>query len=51
MSVLRAADAPTFTLPGIRFSGLTAPSRGGQRDMLLALVRRTQHQRRSAPLA
>lgn len=28
MSVLRAADAPTFTLPGIRFSGLTAPSRG-----------------------
>jgi mannose-6-phosphate isomerase-like protein (cupin superfamily) len=28
MPVTRAADAPTFTLPGFRFTGLTAPSRG-----------------------
>jgi mannose-6-phosphate isomerase-like protein (cupin superfamily) len=28
MPVTRAADAPTFTMPGIRFTGLTAPSRG-----------------------
>ena len=28
MPVTRAAEAPTFTLPGIRFVGLTAPSRG-----------------------
>ena len=28
MSVVRAAEAPTFNLPGIRFVGLTAPSRG-----------------------
>lgn len=28
MPVTRAADAPTFNLPGIRFTGLTAPSRG-----------------------
>lgn len=28
MSLTRAADAPTYTLPGVRFIGLTAPSRG-----------------------
>lgn len=28
MSVIRAAAAPTFALPGIEFTGLTAPSRG-----------------------
>jgi mannose-6-phosphate isomerase-like protein (cupin superfamily) len=28
MTVVRAAEAPTFNLPGIRFVGLTAPSRG-----------------------
>lgn len=28
MPVIRAANAPTFTLPGICFTGLTAPSRG-----------------------
>ncbi len=28
MPVVRAAEAPTFNLPGIRFVGLTAPSRG-----------------------
>ncbi len=28
MPVTRAADSPTFTLPGFRFVGLTAPSRG-----------------------
>jgi mannose-6-phosphate isomerase-like protein (cupin superfamily) len=26
--VVRAAEAPAFTLPGVRFTGLTAPSRG-----------------------
>jgi hypothetical protein len=28
MHVVRAAEAPTFSLPGFRFTGLTAPSRG-----------------------
>jgi mannose-6-phosphate isomerase-like protein (cupin superfamily) len=28
MPVTHAADAPTFTLPGFHFTGLTAPSRG-----------------------
>ena len=28
MAVVRAAEAPTFTLPRVRFVGLTAPSRG-----------------------
>jgi mannose-6-phosphate isomerase-like protein (cupin superfamily) len=28
MIVLRAADAPTFDLPGVRFSAYAAPSRG-----------------------
>ena len=28
MPVIRAADAPTFDLPGIQFIGLAAPSRG-----------------------
>jgi mannose-6-phosphate isomerase-like protein (cupin superfamily) len=28
MTVIRAAEAPRFTLPGIVFTGLAAPSRG-----------------------
>lgn len=28
MHLVRAADAPTFELPGVRFTGLAAPSRG-----------------------
>lgn len=28
MTVIRAAEAPRFTLPGIEFTGLAAPSRG-----------------------
>jgi uncharacterized RmlC-like cupin family protein len=28
MHVIRGADAPRFELPGIRFTGLAAPSRG-----------------------
>jgi mannose-6-phosphate isomerase-like protein (cupin superfamily) len=28
MQVIRAAEAPTFQLPGVRFTGLAAPSRG-----------------------
>ena len=28
MTVVRSAEAPTFTLPRVRFVGLTAPSRG-----------------------
>ncbi len=28
MQVIRAEDAPTFQLPGARFTGLAAPSRG-----------------------
>jgi mannose-6-phosphate isomerase-like protein (cupin superfamily) len=30
MSIIRAADAPQFQLPGIRFTGLAAPSRGSE---------------------
>ena len=29
MTVIRAAQAPQFELPGVRFEGLAAPSRGG----------------------
>jgi mannose-6-phosphate isomerase-like protein (cupin superfamily) len=29
-SYVRAADAPAFTLPGVEFRGLTAPSRGAR---------------------
>ncbi|HEU5200283.1 MAG TPA: cupin domain-containing protein [Ktedonobacterales bacterium] len=28
MPIIRAADAPTYTIPGVLFTGLTAPSRG-----------------------
>ncbi|MGH2485549.1 MAG: cupin domain-containing protein [Ktedonobacterales bacterium] len=28
MPVVRSAEAPIFTLPGVRFNGLTAPSQG-----------------------
>jgi quercetin dioxygenase-like cupin family protein len=28
MHLVRAEDAPTFDLPGVRFTGLAAPSRG-----------------------
>ncbi|HEV2782185.1 MAG TPA: cupin domain-containing protein [Actinophytocola sp.] len=28
MTVIRAADAPRFSLPGVEFTGLAAPSRG-----------------------
>lgn len=30
MHVITAAEAPTFELPGIRFTGLASPSRGSQ---------------------
>ena len=30
MSYVSAADAPVFTLPGVEFRGLTAPSRGAR---------------------
>jgi mannose-6-phosphate isomerase-like protein (cupin superfamily) len=30
MSVVRTANAPTFTADGFRFTGLTAPSRGAE---------------------
>lgn len=28
MPIIRSAESPIFTLPGVRFTGLTAPSRG-----------------------
>lgn len=28
MAVIRASEAPTFTLPGVQFTSLTTPSRG-----------------------
>ena len=28
MTIIRSAEAPTYTLPGVQFHGLTAPSRG-----------------------
>jgi len=30
MSIIRAAEAPQFQLPGVRFTGLAAPSRGSE---------------------
>jgi mannose-6-phosphate isomerase-like protein (cupin superfamily) len=30
MSVIRAAEAPQFQLPGVHFTGLAAPSRGSK---------------------
>lgn len=32
MSLIRAADAPQFDLPGVRFTGLAAPSRGSREN-------------------
>lgn len=28
MPIIRSAESPTFTLPGVQFDGLTSPSRG-----------------------
>ncbi|NEA34618.1 cupin domain-containing protein [Streptomyces sp. SID13031] len=30
MSIIRAAEAPQFDLPGVHFTGLAAPSRGSE---------------------
>jgi quercetin dioxygenase-like cupin family protein len=32
--VITAADAPTFALPGIHFTGLAAPSRGARESLV-----------------
>jgi mannose-6-phosphate isomerase-like protein (cupin superfamily) len=38
MHVIRAADAPTFDLPGVRFTALASPSRGSVETCAWALT-------------
>jgi mannose-6-phosphate isomerase-like protein (cupin superfamily) len=38
MPVITSADAPTFDLPGVRFTGLAAPSRGATENSVWTIT-------------